>query len=107
MVPFYAVNCAILLYVCVCVPGEKLSLADVALFPFLNGLELVMRRMQEIEHKSPSPAGDAEITWDWPKLMAFRRLISEQQFVKATGYTDAAYENFVLAHVTKDPNRNY
>ncbi|VDN97096.1 unnamed protein product [Rodentolepis nana] len=83
--------------------GDKLSLADMALAPFLNGWECVLQRIASLT----SDVTGASIASSYPKFTAYRELMEEQPFAKATGFTADEYAKFVEIYRNKDISARY
>ncbi|VDN13209.1 unnamed protein product [Dibothriocephalus latus] len=82
--------------------GEKLSLADLALFPFLNAWDLMMGRLLKVDSGA---AGDSLKTLDsqWPNILKYRQLMSQQPFVMKNAFQDDAYAEFLETRIAKKP----
>ncbi len=78
--------------------GDQLSLADLAVSPFLNAWEFSRGRLRQLD----PVAGDFEPSVLWPNLMAYRKLMNDQHFVAVNSYRDEDYAKFVVAYVSKD-----
>uniref|UniRef100_A0A5K3EX39 Glutathione transferase n=1 Tax=Mesocestoides corti TaxID=53468 RepID=A0A5K3EX39_MESCO len=81
--------------------GENLSLADMALAPFLNAWEFTMNRLEALK---PGSKIRESLAASCPKLETYRTLMAGKSFAKATSYTDEEYAKFVEIYKAKDTN---
>ncbi|KAL7064827.1 hypothetical protein AAHC03_05032 [Spirometra sp. Aus1] len=85
--------------------GEKLSLADMALFPFLNAWDFVMNRVLKMDNAS----GDSveALASQWPNVLKYRQLMNQKPYIMKTSFQDDVYAKFVDAYVHKKPNADF
>uniref|UniRef100_A0A0X3PJT6 Pyrimidodiazepine synthase n=1 Tax=Schistocephalus solidus TaxID=70667 RepID=A0A0X3PJT6_SCHSO len=85
--------------------GEKLSLADLAVFPFLNAWDLVMNRVLKMENAS----GDSveAVASQWPNVLKYRRLMNQKPYIMKTAFQDDVYAKFVDAYVLKKADADF
>ncbi|BHF64697.1 Glutathione S-transferase omega-1 [Sparganum proliferum] len=69
--------------------GEKLSLADLALFPFLNAWDFVMNRVLKMDNAS----GDSveALASQWPNVLKYRQLMNQKPYIMKTSFQDDVY----------------
>ncbi|KAL7057185.1 hypothetical protein AAHC03_019158 [Spirometra sp. Aus1] len=81
--------------------GEKLSLADLALFPFLHGWDFMMSRLLEMDENS----GDSveTVASQWPNVMAYRQLMNQKAFIMKTAFQEDEFVKFVDGLLVKKP----
>ncbi|KAL7057183.1 hypothetical protein AAHC03_019152 [Spirometra sp. Aus1] len=79
--------------------GEKVSLADLAVFPFLNGWDLMMERLLKLDGAS----GDSvqTIASQWPNVIKYRQLMSQKPYIVKTAFEDDAFEKFLDIQIAK------
>ncbi|VDL97424.1 unnamed protein product [Schistocephalus solidus] len=85
--------------------GEKLSLADLAVFPFLNAWDLVMNRVLKMENAS----GDSveAVASQWPNVLKYRQLMNQKPYIMKTAFQDDVYAKFVDAYVLKKADADF
>ncbi|BHF79455.1 Glutathione S-transferase omega-1 [Sparganum proliferum] len=81
--------------------GEKLSLADLALIPFLTAWGLVMNRLLIVDG-APS-AGVEAVASQWPNVLKYRQLMNQKPYIMKTSFQDDDFAKLVDAHVWKKP----
>ncbi|VDL57947.1 unnamed protein product, partial [Hymenolepis diminuta] len=69
-----------------------------ALAPFLNGWKCVLQRIASLT----SEITEASIASSYPKLNAYRELMQQQPYAKATEFSDDEYAKFVEIYRAKD-----
>lgn len=83
--------------------GEKVSLADMALAPFLDGWQCVMREVKRID---PSFSED-ELKTQCPRLYRYRLMMHAQPYATATAFKDDEYAEFIKIYRAKDEKAVY
>ncbi|VDL92743.1 unnamed protein product [Schistocephalus solidus] len=79
--------------------GETLSLADLAVFPFLNAWEFVMGRLLQMDDASGDNV-DA-IASQWPRVLEYRQLMSKEPCVEQNAFQEEEFIKFVDDIVNK------
>ncbi|BHF80151.1 Glutathione S-transferase omega-1 [Sparganum proliferum] len=77
--------------------GEKLSLGDLALFPFLNAWDYVMGRLLKLDEASGE--GIEAIASQWPNLLKYREVMKQEPYIAKNSFQDADFIKFVDAHL--------
>nr|VZI21039.1 unnamed protein product [Spirometra erinaceieuropaei] len=72
--------------------GEKLSLADLAVLPFLNAWDLLMSRLMKLD--DASDANVETVSAQWPKIQKYRQLMSRKSYIMKTAFQDDDFATF-------------
>nr|VZI48929.1 unnamed protein product [Spirometra erinaceieuropaei] len=84
--------------------GEKLSLADLALIPFLTAWGFVMNRLLVVD--DASGAGVETVASQWPNVLKYRQLMNQKPYIMKTTFSDDEFANFADAYGLKKPAAN-
>uniref|UniRef100_A0A0X3NWV2 Pyrimidodiazepine synthase n=1 Tax=Schistocephalus solidus TaxID=70667 RepID=A0A0X3NWV2_SCHSO len=81
--------------------GEELSLADLALFPFLNAWDIMMSRVLKVD----SASGDSveTVASQWPNVVKYHQLMSQKPYIMKTAFHDNAFAEFLDTQMAKRP----
>ncbi|KAM7533110.1 hypothetical protein Aperf_G00000119197 [Anoplocephala perfoliata] len=83
--------------------GDKVSLADMALAPFLNGWKCVL---QYIAALTPDTTEES-IAAAYPKFTAYRKMMAEEPYATATRFDEDEYCRFVILRRAMDTSTRY
>lgn len=78
--------------------GDQISLADMVLAPFFSAWEFTLKRLLALK---PDETRDSLIG-GFPKVIAYRDLVLNMPFAKATEYNEDDYAAFVKIYIAKD-----
>ncbi|KAM7533250.1 hypothetical protein Aperf_G00000118686 [Anoplocephala perfoliata] len=83
--------------------GDKVSLADMALAPFLNGWKCVTDRITAITPENT----EVSIAAAYPKLTAYRKIMAEEPYTKANTFSDDEFCKYVEIFHAKDTSARF
>ncbi|KAL5104222.1 Glutathione S-transferase DHAR3 chloroplastic [Taenia crassiceps] len=83
--------------------GDKVSLADLALVPFLNYWHYTMQRLTDLKANTK----EEDIFTAFPKLHQYREMMLCQPYVTATACDENDYAKFVQFWRAKDTNASF
>ncbi|VDL92745.1 unnamed protein product [Schistocephalus solidus] len=81
--------------------GEALSLADLALFPFLHAWDFMISRLSEVD--KDSGAGEEAVGPHWPKVQQYGQFMNQKPFITKTAFHDDEFSKFLDSHLPKRP----
>uniref|UniRef100_A0A0V0J2J4 Pyrimidodiazepine synthase n=1 Tax=Schistocephalus solidus TaxID=70667 RepID=A0A0V0J2J4_SCHSO len=73
--------------------GDKVSLADLAFFPFLSSWDFMMDRCLKLEEKEDVSVED--FASQWPNLLKYRQLMLKKPYIMRTSIEDEDFAKFV------------
>ncbi|BHF80150.1 Glutathione S-transferase omega-1 [Sparganum proliferum] len=79
--------------------GKEVSLADLAVFPFLHAWDFLMSRLLEIDENS----GDnvETVASQWPSVQKYCQLMNQRPYIKKTAFRDDELVRLVESRVPK------
>nr|VZI21035.1 unnamed protein product [Spirometra erinaceieuropaei] len=82
--------------------GNEVSLADLALFPFLQAWDFLMSRLLEIDEN----AGDTvdTVASKWPTVQKYCQLMNQKPYIKKTAFQDDEFIRLVESRIPKKPD---
>ncbi|KAM7536539.1 hypothetical protein Aperf_G00000084499 [Anoplocephala perfoliata] len=83
--------------------GNKVSLADMALAPFLLGWKLVLQRIAKFTPNNT----EASIAAAYPKFTAYRKMMEKEPYATATGFSDDEYCKYVEMRLSNKTSTRY
>ncbi|VDN14122.1 unnamed protein product [Dibothriocephalus latus] len=73
--------------------GDKVSLADLAFFPFLSSWDFMMNRCLKLEEGSYERVED--FASQWPNVLEYRQLMISKPYIRKTSIEDEDVAKFV------------
>ncbi|VDK88578.1 unnamed protein product [Dibothriocephalus latus] len=73
--------------------GKELSLADLALFPFLHAWDLLISRLKDVGDDSDESA--EPVAPRWPNVLKYCQLMNQKPFIMKTAFRDDEFSKYM------------